>query len=602
MNINAVRFKPKPLILALFTLAPGLVIAQAAETDLNKIVVTANQVSQPLDSVVADVSIITAAELRAKRFVSVSEALNQVVGLSVTQSGPLGAATSLYTRGSDNSRTLILVDGVRAQNPANTSGANLSDLMVANIERIEIIKGAQSGVWGSDAAAGVVNIITKQSTDTHITLENGAYNTAKSAVSTGFKLGEAKLFISAQQLNSEGFSAQAPVNENPNQYEKDGYENTNIATKAIIPIGHNQQLSLSHNYTDALSNYDSFGDADALKRSDNQSHLSQLTYQASDTQLTIEQSLFRSEQLDEGTPDIVKGQTRSVQLSQQINGLLIGANYSENKASSDKYSWAASDNVFLEKQTRTRSVFATNSHRWRYLNFNEALRYDDYSTFGSELTGKFGLKLDITEQQSLAINYGTAYNAPNIIQMLNPWGTQNLDLTPEKSTEASLTYRLQGLSLTYFDKEITDLIDWDLGTSQYQNIEGTTRIKGLEAEYRRSFNRGSYAFNYTHLNTEDANGEPLKRRPDNQLGLELNWYASDKLDWNLNAQYIATRDGNMHSATENYSVWNTVINYQIEPAISAYLKVNNLTNVYYQNIEGYATAERSAYLGLNATF
>lgn len=592
------HYKFKPLIAALL-IAPGLV---SAENSLNNIVVTANQVEQDLEKVTSDVTVITAAELRAKRANSLTEILNQVNGLSFTQNGGLGTSASLYTRGSDSQRTLILIDGVRAQDPSNTSGANLADLMVANIERIEIIKGAQSGVWGSDAAAGVINIITKQSTDTQINVEHGAYNTGKSAISTGFKLGDARLFVNASQLTSEGFSAQAPVDENIDQYEKDGYTHSNVALRAVIPIAKNQQLTLAHNATEALANYDGWGAPDAIKRSKNRTDLSQIIYQVADTKLSAEQSIFSSKQLDEGTPDIVRGETRSLQLNQQFNDFLVGAAYAENQASSDKYSWTAMDNVLLEEQTNSRSVFATHSTRWRYLTFNEALRYDDYSNFGAEVTGKLGVRLDITANQSLALNYGTAYNAPNIIQILNPWGTANPDLTPEKSAEASVTYRLHNLSVSYFDKQVNDLIDWDFASNQYQNIEGTTQIKGVEAEYTRRFNAWGFGVNYTHLNTEDANGDPLLRRPDNQVGLDLNAYPNDQVDINLNGQYIATRGGDVHAATENYSVWNGVINYQIDPTVSAYLKLNNLFNTYYQVVEGYATAERSAYLGLNARF
>lgn len=593
-------FKIKPLIAAL-CLSPGLV-AQAAENQLSQIVVSANQIEQSLELVTADVTVITAQELQTKRATSLIELLNQVSGLSFTQNGGLGTSTSLFMRGSDTDRTLILIDGVRAQDPANTSGANLSDLMVANIERIEIIKGAQSGVWGSDAAAGVINIITKQSTDTSITLEHGAYNSGKSAVSTGLKLGNARFFVNASHLTTEGFSAQAPVDESINQYEKDGYTHSNIALRAVVPLAKNQQLTLAHNATDVLANYDGWGAPDAIKRSKNRTDLSQISYRVANTKFSAEQSAFSSKQLDEGTPDIVRGQTRTVQLSQQLNTLLLGAAYTENQASSDKYSWVATDNILLEKQTYTRSVFATHSTRWRYLIFNEALRYDDYSNFGSELTGKLGVRLDITPNQSFAFNYGTAYNAPNIIQMLNPWGTANPDLTPEKSTESSVTYTLHGLTLSYFDKQVSDLIDWDLVSSQYQNKDGKTNIKGVEVAYKIDFKQGQISANYSHLTTEDANGDPLLRRPENQLGLDLNWYATDRLDLNLNAQYIATRSGHVADITEHYNVWNGVINYQIDKSVSAYLKVNNLLNRYYQVVEGYASAERSAYLGLTATF
>ncbi|UQB41554.1 TonB-dependent receptor [Thiomicrospira microaerophila] len=587
----------KPLIVAL-ALSPGLV---TAENQLSQIVVTANQIEQPLQNVTADVTIITAEDLRAQRATSLIEVLNTVPGISFTQSGPLGTATSLYMRGSDNQRTLILIDGVRVQDPSSTSGANLSDLIVSNIERIEIIKGAQSGVWGADAAAGVINIITKQSLDTTFNVEHGAFNTGRTALSTGFKLSKATVFLNGSYLSSEGFTAQAPVGErNLNQFENNGYQNTNLSARAMIPINENQSLTLSHNFTQARSEYDGWNNPNDVKRADTRTDLSQLIYQIGSTKLSAEQSLFTTEQLDDNTPDIVKGETQSISLSHQHDNLLIGANYSQNKASSDKFSWATGDNVLLKDTTHSKSVFATHSNQWRSFTFNQALRYDDYSNFGSEITGKLGAKMAITENQSVAVNYGTAYNAPSLVQILNPWGTGNPDLNPEKSVEASVTYQLHGLSATYFDKSVDDLINWQGG--QFQNVKGKTTIKGVEAEYKQRFDSWQFAVNYTHLDTEKANGEPLARRPDNQVGLSLNWFVTDQLDINLNGQYIAKRSGNADPVTENYSVWNGVINYDINNTASAYLKLNNIFNTYYQTVAGYATAQHSAYAGLTVQF
>ena len=587
----------KPLIVAL-ALSPGLVVA---ENQLSQIVVTANKIEQPLQNVTADVTIITAEDLRAQRATSLIEVLNTVPGISFTQSGPLGTATSLYMRGSDNQRTLILIDGVRVQDPSSTSGANLSDLIVSNIERIEIIKGAQSGVWGADAAAGVINIITKQSLDTTFNVEHGAFNTGRTALSTGFKLSKATVFLNGSYLSSEGFTAQAPVGErNLNQFENNGYQNTNLSARAMIPINENQSLTLSHNFTQARSEYDGWNNPNDVKRADTRTDLSQLIYQIGSTKLSAEQSLFTTEQLDDNTPDIVKGETQSISLSHQHDNLLIGANYSQNKASSDKFSWAAGDNVLLKDTTHSKSVFATHSNQWRSFTFNQALRYDDYSNFGSEITGKLGAKMAITENQSVAVNYGTAYNAPSLVQILNPWGTGNPDLNPEKSVEASVTYQLHGLSATYFDKSVDDLINWQGG--QFQNVKGKTTIKGVEAEYKQRFDSWQFAVNYTHLDTEKANGEPLARRPDNQVGLSLNWFVTDQLDINLNGQYIAKRSGNADPVTENYSVWNGVINYDINNTASTYLKLNNIFNTYYQTVAGYATAQRSAYAGLTVQF
>ena len=570
----------------------SVTFAGSTSTSLDQVIVTANKTAQTLDSITANVHIITAAELEAKHVTTVTEALNQVAGISFTQNGTLGTTTNLFVRGSSNSRTLILIDGIRANDPSSTSGANLANLMVANIERIEIIKGAQSGVWGSDAAAGVINIITKESTDTQVNVEYGAYNTRKASITTGVKSSKTRLSLNAQHIETDGFSAQAPAGEDINLYEDDPYSNTNIIAKLNVDLEKGRSLALTHNHTSALANYDSWGNPNGIQRTDSQSDLTSLSYRDNTTEVSAQQSLFRAEQLDSATDDIVQGKTQSIQLTHQIDNLLLGAAHSINEATSDKYS------TVKEANNHTNALFTTLFHEVGFITFNEALRLDDYSNFSSKVTGKLGAKMAINSESSISINYGTAYNAPSLIQIINPWGTANPDLKPENSAEVSVSYQNKAFTVSLFDKRVEDLIDWVGG--QYQNVTGTTQIRGYEAEYKLAFDSIELAANYTHLHTEKSDGSPLARRPDDQVGLDINWYATDKLDINVNGQYIGKRsEGNY---TQYYSVWNTVINYQINPVFSTYLKVDNLFDSYYQVVDGYATAERSAYLGVNAKF
>lgn len=573
--------------------ASSVVLAENTSAPLDQIIVTANKTAQTLDSITANVHVITAAELEAKHFTTVTEALNQVAGISFTQNGTLGTTTNLFVRGSSNSRTLILIDGIRANDPSSTSGANLSNLMVANIERIEIIKGAQSGVWGSDAAAGVINIITKDSTDTQVNVEYGAYNTRKAAVTTGIKSGKTHLSLNAQRIETDGFSAQTPAGEDIDLYEDDPYSNTNIIAKLNVDLEKGRSLALTHNHTSALTSYDSWGNPNGVQRTDSQSDLTSLNYRAGATEVSAQQSLFRAEQLDSATDDIVQGKTQLIQLTHQIDNLLLGAAHSINEATSDKYS------TVKEANNHTNSLFTTFFHEVGSVTFNEALRLDHYSNFSSKVTGKFGAKVPVGNESSISINYGTAYNAPSLIQIINPWGTANPDLKPENSAEASVSYQNKAFTISLFDKRVEDLIDWVGG--QYQNVTGTSKIRGYEAEYKLSFDNIDLVANYTRLITaEKADGSALARRPEAQAGFNVNWYATNNLDLNLNGQYIGERSEGGY--TQFYSVWNTTVNYQINKKLSTYLKVENLLDTYYQVIDGYGTAERSFYVGLNAKF
>ena len=583
----------KPLLLALLT-TPLAIQAQSIEP----VVISANQITQSQDEITADHYLIDTQTLKAKHYTSLIDALREVPGISFTRNGGLGTTTNVYLRGSNNARLLILLDGVRLNDPSSSNGANLASISLANIERIEVIKGAQSGVWGADAAAGVIHLISKDSAGQSITLEAGSYGTTRAGFNGQWALGEHKLTLGAEQLNSDGFSAQAPAYSDIDQYEDDGIEQTTLNAKLDFKIDPEQHLTISHHHTDTLNNYDGYQAPDSQQRTDSQTALSSINWHNKHTEIRLEQSDFRSEQLDSPSTDLVNGLTQAFHLKHQVNQLVLGVDYSRNQVQSDKYSWSAGSNIQLEGETTSKGAFASFSHSLDQWHFNESLRIDDYSNFDSQVTGKLGAKYQIAEEHALSFNIGQAYNAPSIIQMLNPWGSANFALKPETSIEASLSYQWHGLNASYFDKQVEDLIEWRSG--QYQNINGRTHIKGYELGWQQQLNTLDYRVSYTHLQTEDAQGKELPRRPQDQIGVDLTWFASHQWDINLNGQYIGERSEGL--ATQYYAVFNSVVNYQATPKTRIYLKVDNLFDRYYQVVNGYATAERSAYLGLNYQF
>ncbi len=144
-----------------FSLAASAVLVAslgAQEITLDPIVVSASKTEQSLRNITANVDILSSDELEEQHVTTVAEALEALGGITLTQSGGVGTLQSLFMRGMDTNRILVLIDGVRYQDPSNTSGASFAHLLVSNIEQIEVIKGAQSGVWGADASAGVINI------------------------------------------------------------------------------------------------------------------------------------------------------------------------------------------------------------------------------------------------------------------------------------------------------------------------------------------------------------------------------------------------------------------------------------------------------------
>ncbi|MBN2647280.1 MAG: TonB-dependent receptor [Thiotrichales bacterium] len=598
-----------PLKTALFsaTFLPAAVLA----TDLTPVLVTANQQTQSLAHITVDSVIIDSATLQAKHYTTLLDALREVPGISFTRNGPTGTSTSLFLRGSNNNRTLVLLDGVRLNDPASTNGANFTSISLNNIERIEIIKGAQSGVWGADAAAGVINLISKKTPGQKLQLESGAYQTRKGAYNGQFLFGQEQqhsLRLGAERLLSDGFTAQVPEGGDIDTYEADGIAQTHLNAQLDFALDNNQRLILSHNHTDTYGEYDGFKAPDSQKRYQNRTGLSTLIWRNPQHEVRLEQSRFISEQLDEGNPDHVTGLTQALNLKQQLGQWVLGANYTRNQADSNKYSWSQGQNQQLSGRSHSHALFSTYAHQLGAWQFNEALRWDHFDSFGSQFTGKFGASYAFNTQHRLSANFGTAFNAPSLIQIINPFGAPNSDLEPEKTREASLSYQWRSLSLTYFDKNVRNLIDGEFGADGYRflNIDGTTQIKGVELGWQHRVNSLDLQLNYTHLQSKTANGEPLARRPKDQVNLAINWFIDPQWDLNLHALYIGERrpsafDG-LAKSTQYYAVVNSVLNYQANQQTQLYLKLDNLFNQRYQVVDGFATAERSAYLGVNHAF
>ena len=169
-----------PLSLLLVALLSSANASQSVELDTIT-VTSATKAKQSIKDVTSNVNVITSEEIEERHYTTVSEALSTVSGINFTSNGGLGQATSVFVRGFDSKRVLVLIDGVR-YNDVTGFGAPFADLMIQDIQQIEVVKGAQSGVWGADATAGVINIITKsakQGLHGFFNTEYGSYDTMK---------------------------------------------------------------------------------------------------------------------------------------------------------------------------------------------------------------------------------------------------------------------------------------------------------------------------------------------------------------------------------------------------------------------------------------
>ena len=606
---------------------------------LDSISVTASQGTTLNKKDVTDsVTIITKEAIEESRVTTLDEALNKLGGISMTQNGGVGKSSSMYLRGMSSKRILVLIDGVRYNNPtAIGAAANFSQIMLSNVEQIEIIKGAQSGVWGSDASGGVINIITssaKKGLHGTVNLEYGSFNTLNTSLQASYATEQYDVLIGGSFYNTDGFSAAEPTKSEANygkrgnelNLEEDGYQNISLNMKLGFNITSDDRLQASVQTIGSDNDFDSGGGETKDSTIPNQeltNRFYNLSYSHKDSlnDLAINYNLSTFDRTFElenyyspGTIDTYeyKGSVNELKIDDKISYMQdsfarVGGSYQKFEqeditANTDEDFSAIS--AFLTSYNKVELFSNLNTI------ITESLRYDKYDDFDNSFTGKLGIKQFIHQDYYLSLNGGTGYNAPTLGQLYGAFGA-NPNLKPETSKTFDVTLGNDTVWITGFYNEIEDLIeyvitDYTTYAGGYAQVEGKSRLKGIEVGYEDFFfNSLGVNAMYTYLKTEDADGKALARRPKNQLDMSATYYVSDNFDLGINAQYIGERFDrvdNQGAQTGKYTVSNFVTNYKATEIINVYAKINNITDKYYQTVDGYATAERSFYIGLNASY
>ncbi len=593
-----------------------------AEERLEDITITtATKTEQNLADVTSSVDVITAQEIEERDYTTVAEALNSLPGVSFTSNGGLGTTTSVRVRGMASKRVLVLIDGIRYNDITGLNGAPFEHLVLSDIERIEVIKGAQSGIWGADASAGVINIITKKAKDGvnfSASQEFGSFGTTKANANASYKTDKFYIKANHTDLNSKSFTAVAPRGEDIDKFEDDAYSNKTTSFKAGFNINPNNKIELSHTIIDAHSQYDGFNQPNAENNATFKSTFSSINFNHKDSfnnlNIYAKKSKFERKYISSYGVTPFDGEVREYGLSSNIpymkdSFLVVGGDYKkfEHKNS-------------LNKEFTNKALFLTNSNSLKGLIggttiLTESIRYDKYSDFDNKTTGKIGLKHihDKIKGFSTFANYGTAYNVPTPYNLFDPY-SGNKNLTPEDTKSWDIGFEYKDLKVTYFNTKVEDMIDYKsnydangnwIGGS-YQNMSGTSKIKGVEVAYQTDiFDDFLISSSYTYTDAKNAKKERLSRIPKDSIKLALDYYGIDKLHLGVSGEYVGKRyslDDEKGQQTGKYTIANFVANYEFDKHLSFYGKVDNITDKYYQTVDGYATSPRAFYAGMKLTY
>jgi vitamin B12 transporter len=593
-------------------------------------VVTATRGETPAEQVGSAVTVITGAQIARSQKGDVAELLRTVPGLDVVRSGGPGQQVSVFLRGTESNHVLVLIDGIEATDPSNpTNQFDFAGLAVDDIERIEVVRGPQSTLYGSDAIGGVIQIFTRRGAGARnrAQLETGRYGSH--AARGGLHGGDAGLNYGATFSLSETDGVSAF----PDGDEDDAYDNKTLAAyvSARPTAASTLDFTLRRVEFDTdIDAYDSvtflFGD-DPDARLHTEQWLARLQggYALLDGRWQQRLGLSWTD-YDRGNrngpapvntfPGESRFKGRKTKLDWvhdfRVDGthqLTFGLATEEEKAelSGGQDPDTGTDGIFVQDHIRISDVFFT----------TVGLRRDRHDDFGSETTWRVAPVYVLRDSGTrLRASYGTGFKAPSLSELFEsfpPFFFANPNLEPERSKGWDLGVEQRWLDdrlyleLTYFRNDIEDLITVDPVTfSTLVNLnEATTRGYELGLRYQWSPALALGA-GYTHTRARDEDsGQDLVRRPRKKANLYADWQATPQLLLGLSGRYVGKRDDFDADFTpveaDSYTLFEARLAYTLAPAWTVLGRIENAFDQDYEEIPGFGTPGRALYAGLRFT-
>jgi vitamin B12 transporter len=567
---------------------------QAADEMISPVVVTATRTAQSVDATLASVTVITRDEIESSQTNSLMELIQgRSVGLDVSRNGAPGSNTSIFLRGSESDHVLVLIDGVRVAS-VTTGAFNWASIPAAQIERIEIVRGPNSTLYGSEAIGGVIQIFTRKAKRTHLSVGAGSYNTKTATVGSGGSLAGGSYNITLNHQQSDGFSTTKPSSSNY-EADLDSYHNGSITAGVSLPLTTTASIALQLFHSSALNEYDDAGFPEAYIESRNSSANLALDWQASEnwsSRFALSSSEDFSKNHSSWPSQITTKRTgfswqNDVALS-EATLLTLGAEHqADNGENKDSFKESISNSALFGQ------------YQWnsQLIDLLLGLRNDKHSTYGDHSTGRITLGGHVGDGR-LYTSYATAFKAPTFNELYYPfYGDQNIK--PEESTSMEIGYRLGGFQASVFRTEVTNLIQSDPVTWLVVNV-GKAKLEGVEVEYGHQLGNWQLNSGLTLQKAEDAEtGDRLLRRADKKLFFTANGPISSNGDIGIEVSYTGPRMDYGDVELLSYTLLNLTGDYHFTKQWSLSGRIENLLDEDYMLANGYNTPGLSGYVNIN---
>ncbi len=588
------------------------------DTRLDTVLVNGSRLGQTQAEIGTSVSIIDADDLKALDFDFALDAIASAPGVTINQNGAFGGAASVRIRGASTGQTLTLIDGVPVGDPSVTDGSfNYAYLDTSDIERIEVLKGPQSVLWGSDAIGGVVSIITKTPEPGFsgtAFAEYGSFNTVRAGASVGnaSDLGDFRLSLSG--ISSDGISKADEKNGNT---EDDGYEAFTASAKGGLNLSNKARLDASLLWNDAEADFDTyaFGAEGSIADGNDSTENETLSGNVSlflpilndqiENVFTVGYSDIERANLTDGVEtysasgDRVLYRYQGTFVGNEQHKVSIGAEREETTSGSDE---ASIDGLFalyefkpIEKLTVTGGI-----------------RADDHNRFGSETTGRVAAAFAATDSLVLRASWGQGFKAPSIFQstyictfcgLTEP----NRDLKPESSE--SFDIGLDWVSpdgrssagIALFDQDVENQIDFSY-TAGYDNI---VLVESQGFEIYGGFQVTDWlglSANMAYIDAQDGDGNPLSRIPEYTGELSFLLDPEGPYSGAVIVRYNGEEPNTDGTELDNWARIDLTGSYELTEKVELYGRVENLFDEEYQQILGYGTPGLSGSVGVRLRY
>lgn len=569
--------------------------AMAAEFDAgDRIIVTATRTPIPVADATVPVTIISREDIELSLASDLSELLRFEAGLDIGRNGGPGQASSVFLRGTESNHTLVLIDGVR-MNPGTIGGAAIQNIAPEAIERIEIVKGARSALFGSDAIGGVINIITRRTVDGYLEAGagGGSFDSQSGHLSGGSRGNDTEFGVNIGWQQTDGYAPRL------DSAVRRGYDNLSVNLYAARQIA-DSELSVRHWRGQGNVEY-----LDFFLNPVDQDFENAVTAVALDTRFSDSGSgklvlSFTEDKIRQvQSPDFVRSERLSLdwQYSHAFEDhtLTAGLFAADEDAASESFGTGFNEN------TSVRAAFLQDQLSMGPHKALLAVRLTDHESFGNHVTWNAEYAMDITDELTLNAGLGHAFRAPDASDRFGFGGTPNLD--PELADEQQLGLRFTPSSRHSFDIElyandIEDLVEFDFESFTLQNLD-RVRIRGAQFGYEYRSDGFSLRASIVRQQAENATtGERLLRRAGQSATVSLTQYIGLH---RLGLAILASGDrkdfGGVH--LPGYVTANLTGQLQLGDRWRLNARIENLADTVYQTAANYRMQERSGFVELN---